>query len=178
MNLLIRKVEAKDKEQVQDFFIQQVRNTFIENGLVDEENGIKSETDYKLKLLDKAISDNYPDEKLFIAILDNHIVGIGGYAQPNGLILSCDKDANIVIGSMFVDKAYRRNGVASSIINIIYDELRSRGETHYFLDSGYKNAQAIWQNKFGKPTYTLKDYWETDYHHKVWKIQLINKARI
>lgn len=175
MDLIIRKVEVKDKERVREFFAKQIRNTFIENKIYDEEDGIRSEIECKVDLLQKAISNKYPNEKLFIATLDDNIVGVGGHTKPNDIILDCDKDANIVVGSLYVDKDFRNNGIASSLINVISDELRRMKATHYFLDSGYKIAQNIWQRKFGVPTYTLKNYWGIDCHHMVWKVELANK---
>jgi hypothetical protein len=58
------------------------------------------------------------------------------------------------------------------LLQAMYKTLRSKGIDEFCLDCGYKNAQKIWQNKFGKPDYHFKDYWDKGQDHMIWRIKL------
>ena len=58
------------------------------------------------------------------------------------------------------------------MFNAIFEELHRKGIKEFCFDSGYKSAQKIWMNKFGKPEYHLKDFWGKGEDHMVWRVNV------
>jgi GNAT superfamily N-acetyltransferase len=78
----------------------------------------------------------------------------------------------VEIGTVFVHPDYQNKGIGSMLLNLIFIELKKNNIKEFCLDSGYKNAQKTWINKFGAPEYHLKSYWGQDADHMVWRVSV------
>lgn len=68
----------------------------------------------------------------------------------------------------------KNKGLAVNFLQGIFQVLKSKGIKEFCFDSGYKEAQQMWTNKFGNPNILLKDYWGEGEHHMIWRRQVDN----
>ncbi|WP_430929631.1 GNAT family N-acetyltransferase [Lysinibacillus capsici] len=73
------------------------------------------------------------------------------------------------IGTVFVHPDYQNRGIGTMLLQKMLLTLENRRVPSFCLDSGYKQAQMIWQKKFGQPDFVLENYWGANSHHMIWK---------
>jgi GNAT superfamily N-acetyltransferase len=175
INIEINRPELKDIELINDFFQIVIRDTFAINSLTDLVDLMEEEIAYKRKCLNLDLESDGKDMYFLIAKEEDKIVGSIEYGPSNELIRTCTKGklTNIVeIGTLYVHPAYQRKGIGSRMLELLCRELKGRGIEEFCLDSGYKSAQKVWTNKFGKPEYHLKDYWAEGSDHMIWRVKI------
>lgn len=69
----------------------------------------------------------------------------------------------------FVHPNYQNRGIGTMLLQKMLLTLENRRVPSFCLDSGYKQAQMIWQKKFGQPDFVLENYWGANSHHMIWK---------
>jgi len=74
-----------------------------------------------------------------------------------------------MIGHIAVHPDYQNRGIGTVLLQKMLLTLENRRVPSFCLDSGYKQAQMIWQKKFGQPDIVLENYWGTNNHHMIWK---------
>jgi GNAT superfamily N-acetyltransferase len=179
-NYLMRNIEIsrprfEDIELINEFFEIVLRDTFEKNGIADLVNLIEEEIKDKRRCLNQDMESNGKDRYFLIAKEDDNIVGSIEYGPSNDLIISCTNGKLkklVEIGTVFVHPDYQNKGIGSRMLNLIFIELEKNEIREFCLDSGYKSAQKTWTKKFGNPEYYLKDYWEKDADHMVWRIRV------
>lgn len=170
----IRRPRNEDIEEINQFFVTTIKDTFAREGLSELLNSIENEIEIKKEYLKCDINTNGKNRYFLIAVDTNcnKIIGTIEYGPPSELINNCTnkelKDSP-EIGTVFVHPDYQRRGIGNLLLNAMFLILLSRGITAFCLDSGYKNAQKVWKKKFGEPAYLLKDYWGNGYDHMIWK---------
>jgi len=176
-NVAVRRPNLNDVDELYLFFRIVITNTYKNEGLSQLLDDIENEINMKKQYL-KTDFDSNGEKRYFLLAIDtnnNKIIGTIEVGPASTLINSCTggvfKDL-YEIGTVFVLPEYQRNGIGKLLLNAMYITLLSRGITEYCLDSGYKKAQSIWTNKFGEPSYVLKDYWGESSDHMIWKKSL------
>ncbi|PEA55102.1 GNAT family N-acetyltransferase [Bacillus pseudomycoides] len=170
----IRRPRIEDIEKINQFFITTIKDTFAGEGLSELLDDIENEIENKKEYL-KCDFDSNGKNRYFLIAADtssNKIIGTIEYGPASELINSCTnkviKDLPEV-GTVFVHPNYQRRGIGNLLLNVLFLTLLSRGIKEFCLDSGYKNAQKVWEKKFGEPDYLLKDYWGDGFDHMIWK---------
>ncbi|MEA1976106.1 MAG: GNAT family N-acetyltransferase, partial [Bacillota bacterium] len=110
-----------------------------------------------------------------IVVIDDIIIGSIEYGKSNDLVITCtngELEGIVEIGTVFVHPEYQRKGIGNLMLMQIMNKLNNNGIKEFCIESGYKSAQKIWINKFGKPEYHLKDYWDKDADHMIWRLKV------
>ncbi len=174
-NVIVRRPNNEDKNKLIMLFDTVIKDTFKRNGLEYLVEMIEEEIDTKIKYLKQDL-ENESDERCFLIAEINHkIIGSIEYGPSSELIDRCtDGEIKgwIELGTIFVLPEYQGNGIGNLMIKKIANELKKRGINEVCLDSGYKTAQKIWTQKFGKAQYRLKDYWLKDNDHMIWILNI------
>ena len=76
------------------------------------------------------------------------------------------------MGTAFVHPDHQGQGIASTLLEELKREMRSRDIREFCLDSGYQRAQRIWKKKFGSPRYTFQNYWAEGVSHEIWIVKI------
>jgi GNAT superfamily N-acetyltransferase len=173
-NIEIRRPHVTDIEELHEFFHTVITNAFAREGLADLVEDIEYEIETKRQCLKRDFDSNGKNQYFLIAVDNQHnnIVGTIEYAPARELVV---KETNRAlqgmneVGTVFVHPDYQRRGISALLWNMIFLTFLNRGIEEFCLDSGYKNAQKIWQKKFGEPDYFLKAYWGEGHDHMIWK---------
>nr|WP_218781351.1 GNAT family N-acetyltransferase [Bacillus sp. EB106-08-02-XG196] len=163
----------EDIEELNRFFRIVITDTFRREGLAGLIDDIEAEIDSKKKYLQLDLDSKGKKRYFLIALVQNKIIGTIEYGPTSELIKDCTNGnlRNLVeVGTLFVLPDYQRQGIGNRLLAEMLQTIKNRGIVNCCLDSGYKNAQAIWKKKFGEPDYLLKDYWGQGQDHMIWKI--------
>lgn len=174
-NIAISRPKLEDIELINEFFEIVIRDTFERNGIADLVDTIVEEIEDKRRCLNQDIESNGTNRYFLIAKEDDKVVGSIEYGPSNELIISCtygELKELVEIGTVFVHPDYQKKGIGSTMLNLIFIELKKNRIMEFCLDSGYKSAQKTWINKFGSPEYHLRDYWGEDADHMVWRVNV------
>ncbi|MFS0779218.1 GNAT family N-acetyltransferase [Neobacillus sp. 3P2-tot-E-2] len=169
----IRRPRMEDIKELNQFFRIVITETFRREGLVGLIDDIEGEIDSKKNYLHSDLGSKGEKRYFLIALAENKIIGTIEYGPASELIQECTngKLGNLVeVGTVFVHPEYQRQGVGNKLLAEMLYNLKAKGIVEFCLDSGYKNAQAIWIKKFGEPDYLLKDHWGQGQDHMIWKI--------
>lgn len=173
----IRELHPKDIEHLHNFYRFVITHTFEKEGIAHLKDDIEREIETKKKYLEDAILYNGKKRYFLLAIVENQIIGSIEYGPVSPLIV---KETNEEyqhlpeVGSLYVHPNYQKQGIGSKLLQGIFQVLKSKGIKEFCFDSGYKEAQQMWTNKFGNPNIFLKDYWGEGEHHMIWRRQVDN----
>ncbi|GAB6087925.1 GNAT family N-acetyltransferase [Alkaliphilus crotonatoxidans] len=173
--ILIDRPKLQDRELIIDFFQRVLQDTFEANGITDLIETFEQEIKNKTRFLDQDFESGGKERYFLIAKEGEKLIGSIEYGKPNELIISGSNgvlENTVEIGTVFVQPTYQRRGIGSLLLDSIFVELKEAGITEFCFDSGYKIAQRVWLNKFGRPQYHLKDYWGKGSDHMIWKMKL------
>lgn len=172
INIEIRRPRTGDIDELNQFFSIVIKDTFTKEGLSELLDDMKAEINSKIHYLKTDLESNGEDRYFLIALVEKEIIGSIEYGPASDLIATCTEGALsewVEIGTVFVHPDYQRRGIGTMLLNVMLVTLQNRGISEFCLDSGYKNAQKVWQKKFGEPDYVLKDYWGAGSDHMIWK---------
>nr|WP_090237541.1 GNAT family N-acetyltransferase [Fictibacillus solisalsi] len=171
--MTIRRPAKTDQEELNELFIAVIKHTFKKEGLSHMTEEMEEEIEQKKQFLETDLVSNGIAHYFLIAVDadKNKIIGTIACGPANELILSGTngvlKDC-LEIGTVFVHPAYQKQGVGSALLSHLIRDMREKGIIRYCLDSGYKQAQNVWRNKLGEPSYFMEDYWGEGNHHMIW----------
>ncbi|WP_147532884.1 GNAT family N-acetyltransferase [Bacillus marasmi] len=177
----IRRPTEGDVNKLALFFKKVIEDTFSKEGLSQLVDDMENEIKDKNKYLRLDLTSNGKDRYFLLAVLDNGIIGTIEFGPASDLIVSCTAGAYkglMEVGTVFVHPDYQRQGIGNLLIKEMLHTLQNKGFNEFCLDSGYSRAQKIWKKKFGEPDYFLKDYWGTNNHHMVWKINIQETLKV
>ncbi|MEK5442900.1 MULTISPECIES: GNAT family N-acetyltransferase [unclassified Fredinandcohnia] len=174
MDVDIRRPKIEDKDELHRFFKDVIMDTFSKEGIAHLTKDIVEEIETKKSYLQSDFTSAGKNRYFLLATYENTIVGTIEYGTVSRLICKthhayCDL---VEVGTVFVHPNYQKQGIGTRLLQSIFTILRDRKIEEFCLDSGYKNAQKYWKNKFGKPDVILKDYWGKNFDHMIWKIQV------
>lgn len=172
-NVGIRRPRIEDSEELYQLFSTVIRDTFAREGLSEWHDDIENEMEAKKQYLKYDLDSNGESRYFLLAfdIKSNKIIGTIEYGQASELINICTNGAlkgMFEIGTVFVLPDYQSRGIGTLLLNAMFLTLLGNGVQDFCLDSGYTNSQKIWERKFGKPDYLLKDYWSEGTDHMIW----------
>lgn len=157
------------------FFEIVIKDTFKKNGMADLVELLKEEIEDKREYLNQDFESNGKKRYFLIVVIDDIIIGSIEYGKSNDLVITCtngELEGIVEIGTVFVHPEYQRKGIGNLMLMQIMNKLNNNGIKEFCIESGYKSAQKIWINKFGKPEYHLKDYWDKDADHMIWRLKV------
>lgn len=172
---MIRRPRNEDINQLKEFFSTVIIDTFSKEGIGEKLDDIKDEIKVKEKYVASDFESNGEKRFFWIALDGDQIIGSIEFGPASNLICECTNNSFkelVEVGTVFVLPDYQRVGVGNLLLNKMYSTLKKKGIDEFCLDSGYTNAQKIWNKKFGEPDYWLKDYWGKGYDYMIWKVQV------
>ena len=177
MNIKITRPTKKDKQEILNLFETTIKKAFKDEGVEEDEQGMKEEIESKKQSLNKNFQTNGKDRYFLIAKADSKIVGTISFGKSNDLInkITKNKYKNIwEIATVYVLPEYQGKGIGKKLFNAIILSMMSRRIEEFCLDSGYKKARDHWTKKLGNPTIVEKNYWGKNAHHMIWKRKIEN----
>ncbi|MEH7387775.1 GNAT family N-acetyltransferase [Bacillus sp. JJ1521] len=175
MNVDIRRPKIEDKDELHLFFSTVIVDTFEKEGIGHLTKDIDEEIETKKIYLESDYDSGGQSRYFLIATYGETIVGTIEYGRASSLICKSTNNAFcdlIEVGTVFVHPKYQGKGIGNLLLQSIYVALKNKDIKEFCLDSGYKNSQKIWKNKFGSPDFVLKDYWGEGLDHMIWKMNV------
>lgn len=169
--LEIRRPGDEDIQKLHRFFENVLKHTYDKEGLSRDTELLEKEIDEKRTFLKEDIASDGKDKYFLIALHKGRVIATAECGPATPTVIECTKGKlkDITeVGTVFVHPDYQGRGLGTLMLNMICITLLGRGEKEFCLDSGFKNAQKVWEKKFGKPEYVVKDYWGKGRDHKVW----------
>ena len=166
---MIRRPSLDDLNELENFFLLVIKDTYEKEGLGDLTDDIYNEVQEKIKYIKEDLTSGGKKRYFLLATIDNAIVGTAAYGPSGHFIYDHFPELKDVLelGSVLVHPEYQSQGIGSKLVNGILDELRTFQKA-FCLDSGYTKAKKIWTKKFGEPSKVLKDFWGDGYDHYIW----------
>jgi GNAT superfamily N-acetyltransferase len=171
-NIEIRRPGPGDIEKLYKFFELVLRDTYLKEGLAHLTEDLEKEIFEKKSILKEDLESNGEKRYFLTALIEGEVIGTIEYGPTGSIILDCTKgelEGVVEVGTAFVHPAYQRQGIGTLMLNSVCLTLLGRNIGEFCLDSGYKNAQRVWEKKFGEPAYVIKDYWGQGYDHMIWR---------
>lgn len=171
----IRRPKAEDVAQLYTFFERVITDTFRRNGIEDLVDDQKAELQLKQAFLKQDLESDGKDRYFLIALDGDSIIGTIEYGPSSELICSCTEQAYKEVpelGTVFVHPDYQGQGVGMQLVRELFETLKKKGIEEVCLDSGYTQAQKVWQHTFGEPAYLMPDYWGKSYPHMIWLVNV------
>lgn len=117
------------------------------------------------------------DREYFVAEIDQQVVGIMGYRNPEeGMkqFISQGKTGKEIINA-YINKRFQGNGVGTTLLKTIIDELKSQRIDEAVVSSGPRFKESgwtFWHKMFGMAVKILPDYYGPNTPTPVWKTKL------
>lgn len=174
MDIDIRRPKIEDKDELHHFFSDVIMDTFAKERIAYLTKDIDEEIETKKSYLHCYYESGGKNRYFLLATHDSTIVGTIEYGPASRLICKTHHAYSglVEIGTVFVHPKYQRKGIGTLLLQSIFTILKDREIEEFCLDSGYKNAQKYWENKFGNPDVILKDYWGESFDHMIWRIKV------
>lgn len=172
--MMIRKPMETDISQLQDFLELVISDTSKKEE-IEEDDFISEEVESKIKVLKNYLQEPDKDSRFLIALDGEKIIGTisSSFCRDKILELVGNKvEKEFQIGIVYIHPDYQKKGVATNLLNEMYEILKNRGIKEFYLDSGYLEAQKYWKKKLGAPLIVEKDCWGEGIHHMIWKSSL------
>lgn len=156
------------------FFLEVITDTFVKEGIELSHDDFKEETLDKLEKVEDALKSRN-STVFFLAESGGQIVGTVSI-NPRGAFskkeMPLDSIDVLEIACLYVKPEYQSKGIGTKLLNHARSTLKDYGYKTFILDSGYKEAQKIWEHRLGKPDKVLMDYWGKNRPHMFWYKQL------
>jgi len=172
MTMKITRPKKEDEKEILELFETTIKKAFKDEGIKEDEQGMKEEIVSKKQSLKKDFQTNGRERYFLIAKKDNKIVGTVSFGKSNDLInkITNNEYKDIwELATVYVLPEYQGKGIGKKLFNSIILSMMARGIEEFCLDSGYKKARDHWTKKLGKPTIVEKNFWGKNAHHMIWK---------
>src|SRR6056297_255245 len=174
LDYILRTVQKEDKENLKAFFDGVIRHTLKKEGVVCSQEEINEEINDKMIKAQNSLKEK--SRTVFLmAEMDGEIIATISINPPGKFSKQHmgSKTENVLeIASLYVKPSHQSRGIGKQLLTYATGELKTRGYKAFVLDSGYKEAQKVWQHLLGKPDVVLKDFWEVGADHMFWYKQL------
>lgn len=175
--IILRRPEPTDTPALHLFFLHVIQDTFAKEGLAELGDDQNHEWATKKKYLADDLESQ--GQKRFFWLAEDEetkeIIGTIEYGEANDFIqqtLKEDLSNCPEIGTVYVHPNYQNRGIGTKLMKKMLTTLVLKNVPSFCLDSGYKQAQMIWQKKFGQPDFVLEHFWGSNSHHMIWKRDL------
>ncbi|KAA1039193.1 GNAT family N-acetyltransferase [Macrococcus equipercicus] len=166
------KPALEHKSALKAHYKRVITHTFQVDGIDDAED-LQHEIDTKYSYIERYYRQM--DVCFIIAKDDKQIIGGIASYRPNSNIDKMMKgklNHLYEIGSLYVNPAYQGQGIGSTLIRQMQEELRAAGIREFCFDASYTLAIKTWTKMFGPATYVVKDYWGEGGNHHIWVVTL------
>jgi GNAT superfamily N-acetyltransferase len=168
--IIIKHPTADDTAHMHELFRTVIVHTFESEGIGHLQEDLAQEIHQKETYWQEYV--NGGARSFLVATKGAKVIGCIEYGKAgefvsthtNGALAHLDK-----VGTVFVHPGHQGQGIGSQLVQAMLRLMKERGIHEFCLDSGYKRAQQVWQQKFGEPTYVLTDFWDEGYHHMIWR---------
>lgn len=173
----MRRPQQSDIQALHQFFFHVIQDTYAKEGIAELVDDQQHEWEMKKKYIAMDL-ESHGEKRFFWLAVDeesNEIIGTIEYGEANKIIQQTIKEDLSdcpEIGTVFVHPDYQNRGIGTLLVQKILRTLEKQKKSSFCLDSGYKQAQVIWQKKFGHPDFILEHFWGTNNHHMIWKRNL------
>ncbi|WP_230501473.1 GNAT family N-acetyltransferase [Sutcliffiella rhizosphaerae] len=171
----IRKPSNLDIKELHQLFQTIVTDTFQKEGISEMQGSLNEEIATKKVYLQQDLNSNGMERYFLVASHQGKLIGTIEYGPSSELIRTCTNGtfSNLVeVGTIFVHPDFQNKGIGNKLLNTMCEHLQAQKIFEFCLDSGYKNAQKVWQKKFGTPDFLLLNYWGVGFDHMIWKISI------
>ncbi|MEK5232607.1 GNAT family N-acetyltransferase [Lysinibacillus sp. FSL K6-0232] len=173
-NIIIRRPLPTDKEVLHQFFFLVIQDTFAKEGLAALAGDQHNEWEMKKHYLAMDFASQGQQRFFWVAVepKTGEIIGTIEYGEANALIqqtIQEDLTNCPEIGTVYVHPSYQQRGIGTMLFRHMLTTLETQQIPSFCLDSGYRQAQIVWQKKLGKPDFCLKHFWGTNIPHMIWK---------
>lgn len=175
LNIVIRRPGNDDIDELYKFFQMMVKDTYVKEGIGEKIEDMENEIQVKKNYIMEDLTTNGEKRYFLLAVYEDKIIGTIAYGLANEIIMNCLSQASsdvLELGTVFVHPDFQYQGIGNLLLESMYRAMSNHGVNQFWLDSGYKSAQNIWKKKFGEPEIFLKDYWEKEAHHMIWKVNV------
>lgn len=174
MKYKLRAVHSNDIDHLNNFFDNVIKHTLKKEDVACSQEQINEEiNDKMIKAQDSLKAQSLTD--FFIAEMDGEIIATisinptGNFSRKH---LGSKAENILEIATLYVKPSYQSKGIGKRLLNHAMGILKARNYQAFVLDSGYKEAQKVWQHLLGQPDIVLKDFWEAGADHMFWYKQL------
>lgn len=170
MDFKLRPVQENDMENLNAFFDEVIKHTLKKEGILCSQEEIIEEINDKMIKVKDSLKENSLTVFL-LAEMDGEIIGTLSINPPGEFSKEHmgSKAENVLeIASLYIKPSYQSRGIGKQLLSYAVKDLKARGYKEFLLDSGYKEAQKVWQHLLGKPDIVLKDFWEAGTDHMFW----------
>lgn len=177
MKIIITRPKKEDEQEILNLFETTIKKAFIDEGIEEDEQGMKDEIESKKQSLNQDFKTNGKERYFLIAKSKDRIVGTISFGKSNDLINQITKNdyKNIwEIATVYVLPEFQGKSIGKKLFNSIILSIMARGIEEFCLDSGYKKARDHWTKKLGEPTIVEKNFWGKNAHHMIWKRKIEN----
>ncbi|KOY80973.1 GNAT family N-acetyltransferase [Lysinibacillus macroides] len=173
-NILVRRPKSTDVQALHQFFFLVIQDTFAKEGLTELVEDQHTEWAMKKHYLAMDLASQGQQRFFLVAVepKTGEIIGTIEYGEANALIqqtIQEDLTNCPEIGTVYVHPSYQQRGIGTVLFRHMLTTLETQQIPSFCLDSGYRQAQIVWQKKLGKPDVCLEHYWEPNTHHMIWK---------
>lgn len=172
MIMKITRPKKENEQEILNLFETTIKKAFKDEGIEEDEQGMKEEIESKKQSLNKDFNTNGKERYFLIAKADSKIVGTISFGKSNDLINKITKNEYKdiwEIATVYVLPEYQGKSIGKKLFNSIILSMMARGIEEFCLDSGYKKARDHWTKKLGDPNFIAKNYWGENAHHMIWK---------
>lgn len=177
-DVIIRRPTTDDVSCIYEFFRLVLVDTYQKNGINEWDELLADEMQGKRNNLQLDF-DSYGRDRFFlIGEYKGQIICSIEYGIASNLINECTHNElkeYLEIGTVYVHPSYQGKGISTLLYYSILQEIMNKGVDEVCLDSGYETAQKIWNHRFGKPAYHIKDFWGPEGDHMIWKFNIGNE---
>jgi len=166
----LRTVHTNDIKKLNSFFDEVIKHTLKKEGILCSQEEINEEINDKMIKVQNSLKENSLTVFL-LAEMDEEMIATISINPPGEFSKKHmgSKAENVLeIASLYIKPTYQSKGIGKQLLNYATGELKARGHKGFLLDSGYKEAQKVWQHLLGKPDIVLKDFWEAGADHMFW----------
>lgn len=174
-NLIIEELRESDLEKAYDVFKVTIPVAFKESEDEAEPEVLEKEIHNKKLLLIDSIKNKSRKNVFFVAKHKDKVIGTIAYGECSEAIRVCTDNEFSNIGelnSLFILPEYQGKGVGSKLIKALMKYLNENKIEEFCFDSGYKQAQIRWINKFGQPYKIVKDFWAPGVDNMIWRCEV------
>jgi len=174
--ILVRKIEKKDFNDVLIIFKASLIKAFDEQGIGHLKEELQNNIDNKKEILEKGL------DKIFIIKKDKNIVGVGAYGEPKialEKIFKKNYDNILEIHSFYIHPKYQGYGYGQRLLKYMINEIKNKEKNkNFILQVGFDKAKKFWRKHFDKETLIIKDYWGKGADNYIWYVKLFDNKKL
>lgn len=176
LNIQIIRPQKSELDAIRKHLEYTISETFKEAGVFESAyDEYVEEIEYQTEKFKIDFDTQGTEEYFLLAKSENKIIGTIGYGKPNPVIKEYFPKLDDTIGeikAVYINPAYQNQKVGTKLFQAILAYLNSQNIEEFILDCGYKKSQPFWIKLLDEPTILLKDFYQPDSHHMIWRSEV------